>query len=67
MVNRENFLVKVRTNNLTCIKVAERLDIDPASLSAKINNKRAFTVSEVEGLKTILNLTQKDINNIFFD
>ena len=66
MVDREKFLAKVRTNNLTCVTVAGKLSIDPSSLSSKINGKREFTIGEVEDLKGILKLSQKDINDIFF-
>lgn len=67
MTDREAFLAKVRMNNTTCAKVSEEIGIDPASLSAKLNGKSDFTVSEVSKLATVLKLSKKDIDTIFFN
>lgn len=46
--------------------VAGKLGITRESMSAKINGRRDFRLSEVQMLKQILNLSANDILTIFF-
>ena len=51
---------------LTVSQVAEALGVDPSTLSMKVNNKRPFTIAEVEDVSKLLKLSVKDRNTIFF-
>ena len=42
------------------------MDISATSLFNKIHNKVAFSVTEVTQLKKLLNMTLKDMHQIFF-
>lgn len=66
MVNRQLFLAKSMENGYSQVGLAEALGVDPSTLSMKVNNKRPFTIAEVEDVSKLLKLTVKDRNTIFF-
>lgn len=47
-------------------QIAEKLGISSTSLNYKINNKTEFKASEIKKLSEILELTQDQVNDIFF-
>ena len=53
-------------NGYSQVGLAEALGVDPSTLSMKVNNKRPFTIAEVEDVSKLLKLTVKDRNTIFF-
>lgn len=65
-MNRELFLSRVRRADTTCAKLAESMNIDPTTLSFKINGKSEFTLAEVKEISAKLKLSKADINDIFF-
>lgn len=67
MIDRDKFLSKVRVNDLTCEKVADKLEIDPSTLSGRLNGRSSFTLAEVESLREILKLSNRDISEIFLN
>ena len=66
LVNRKLLLSKCYAKEMSQVALAEAIGIDPATLSAKVNNKRPFTVAEVEDIANVLKLSVKDRNSIFF-
>lgn len=66
MVNRQLFIAKSMENGYSQVGLAEALGVDPSTLSMKVNNKRPFTIAEVEDVSKLLKLTVKDRNTIFF-
>lgn len=66
-INRELFMSRVRRADTTCEKLATDINIDPATLSAKVNNKREFTLAEVKAISAKLKLSKADVNAIFFN
>lgn len=66
MVNRTLLLSKCYAKEMSQVALAEAIGIDPATLSAKVNNKRPFTIAEVENISKELKLSVKDRNAIFF-
>lgn len=67
MVNRKLLLGKAMTKNISCKDIAEALSINPATLSQKLGNKSDFTIKEVQTIRKLLNLTQKETESIFFN
>lgn len=51
---------------LNQIDVANMLNISLASYSCKENGKRAFLLNDIAGLKKGLNLSEKEMDKIFF-
>ena len=52
-------------NGLTQRDFADKLDITPATLNAKINNKRAFKITEINKSADILHLNAEETKTIF--
>lgn len=46
--------------------LAQKIGVCPSSLQFKIDNKREFRVSELDGLAGILGLTPREKDAIFF-
>jgi len=67
MVNRKLLLGTAMRKGLSCKDLATELNINPSTLSMKLGNKREFTVAEVGKMKELLNLSNKDFNDIFFN
>jgi len=57
---------KLRENQLTYEKCAEKLGITITALSNKLNGKSVFTVPEAVKLAEILGLTKTESIDIFF-
>jgi len=66
MFKKNLYFAKTTEREISQVELAEKIGIDPATLSAKVNNKRPFTVAEVEAITDILKLSVKDRNAIFF-
>lgn len=47
-------------------QIAELLGISDATFNYKLNNKREFKVSEIKKLTEILDLSNEQVNEIFF-
>ena len=66
MVNRKLLLGTAMRKGISCKDISTALNINPSTLSMKLGNKREFTIAEVGKLKELLNLSNKDFNDIFF-
>lgn len=58
---------KIETSGLKIKAIAERLNISYHALKKKLDNKTKFNVEEVKALKNILNLSDSDFKEIFFN
>ena len=53
-------------NEMTQADMAQELNIAPFTFNEKINNKRDFTASEMQGIKARLNMSNEKFMSIFF-
>ncbi len=47
--------------------IAEKIGLSYQGMMNKVNNKHEFTVSEIQGLCTLLNISQSEREEIFFN
>jgi len=66
MFDRKKFRGKVVSEGYTLAEVAEKLYINPVTLSRKMSGESDFTRSELQKLKALLNMSDNDMNEIFF-
>lgn len=67
MVNINKLKGKIVEKGFTVSELADKIDLNKATLYRKINdNGENFTIKETEKIAIILNLTAKEINDIFF-
>ena len=66
MFDRNKFRGKVVSEGFTLAEVAEKIGINPATLDRKMSGKSDFTRAELQKLKRLLNLTDAELNEIFF-
>ena len=67
MVNINKLKGKIVEKGVTVSELADKIDLNKATLYRKINdNGENFTIKETEKIAIILNLTAKEINDIFF-
>ena len=66
MFDRKKFHGRVIAEGYTLTTVAEQLQISPATLNRKMARGGDFTRSELQKLRAVLNLTDEDMNEIFF-
>lgn len=66
MVNINKLKGKIVEKGFTVSELADKIDLNKATLYRKINdNGENFTIKETEKIAIILNLTAKEINDIF--
>lgn len=66
MVNSIELNKFIKKSGLKRIYIAKRLNISAMALRNKINNITEFKPSEIIALKTMLSLSNEDIQEIFF-
>lgn len=66
MTNTELFRKTVRRSGLKYKSIADFLGITPFCLAKKIDNITEFKASEIEKISSLLKLTDKRRNQIFF-
>lgn len=66
VTSRKLFLSKCVAFEMTMPEVAEKIGMHFATLSAKVNNHRPFTVDEVNAIRKLWNLTMDEVGEIFF-
>lgn len=64
--NYSKLLGRIRECGLTQRNLAETIHINPATLSAKLNGKNAFTTPEIVGICKTLNIQNDEIVAYFF-
>lgn len=66
MTNANELNKVIKASGLRKEKIANELGISLASLNNKIANRTSFYVEEIEILKRILKLNERQFNSIFF-
>lgn len=66
MFDRKKFHGRVIAEGYTLVTVSEQLQISPVTLTRKMSRGGDFTRSELQKLRSVLNLTDEDMNEIFF-
>lgn len=66
MTNTKEFRAALARAEITAAELAEKIGLSPQSMSYKINNVREFTLSELQKIREVLNLSPADIILIFF-
>ena len=67
MVNQNLLNSKVALSGLTFKELAKKIGMPYQSLNNRKTGKIEFTSSEIKALKDILNLTNDDVAEIFFN
>lgn len=57
---------KIKQSGLKKVYIAEKLGLSYMGYNKKVNGKSEFLASEIAVLKDLLNLSDKDVNAIFF-
>ncbi len=68
MVNTNMLKAKYMLKGLTQEEVADKIGINPSTLSLKQNNEPGyvFSIAEVEKLAKVLNISKRELTAIFF-
>lgn len=66
MFDRKKFHGRVIAEGYTLVTVSEKLGISPVTMTRKMSRGGDFTRSELQRLRTVLNLSDEDMNEIFF-
>lgn len=68
MVNIERLKSALQSQNITIEQASEAIGMNPATFYRRINrNGEKFTVAEVGKLAELLNMSNKKMQDIFFD
>lgn len=65
MTDVERLKDKIKSSGLKKVYIAEKLGISYQGYLKKENGQNDFVASEIATLKTILNLSDKDVSKIF--
>lgn len=65
MVNIELLKKTIDDRGITIVKLAQKSNIERATLYNRLNNKGEFTASEIIGLSDALMLSKNERDNIF--
>ena len=57
---------RIRENGLTQEEVAKQINVNPATLSLKLNNASEFTQSEIRSICDLLDISGRDLSDYFF-
>lgn len=66
MFDRKKFHGRVIAEGYTLVTISEKLGISPVTMTRKMSRGGDFTRSELQQLRAVLNLTDEDMNDIFF-
>ena len=66
MIDYTKLNSKIKGSGLKQNMIASQIGITPKTLSAKLNGKSDFTISQAEHLSKILHLTSNEMSHIFF-
>ena len=66
MTDTERLRAVISESGLKLSFIAKKIGITPYGLSLKIENKNEFKASEIQTLKEMLNLSNKERDSIFF-
>lgn len=57
---------RIRENGLTQEEVAKQINVNPTTLSLKLNNASEFTQSEIRSICDLLDISGRDLSDYFF-
>lgn len=57
---------RIREVGLTQEEVAKQINVNPATLSLKLNNASEFTQSEIRSICDLLDISGRDLSDYFF-
>lgn len=66
MTNTSDFQGKMRGRKYTLDTLSKDMGISRTALFNKIHNKQEFVASEIQNVKVLLDLTDEDVQGIFF-
>ena len=66
-MNKSLLISKMALNNDNNNTIAEKLGITPRSYSSKLNNKNNFTIKEMNNIRKLYGLTDKEFIEIFIE
>lgn len=66
MTNTKEFKAALARAGTTAAELAEKIGLSPQSMSYKTRNVREFTLSELQNIRNVLNLSPDEIFKIFF-
>ena len=66
MFDRKKFHGRIIAEGYTLVTVSEKLGISPVTMTRKMSRGGDFTRSELQQLRSLLNLSDEDMNEIFF-
>ena len=66
MFDRNKFHGRVIAEGYNLVTISEKLGISPVTMTRKMSRGGDFTRAELQQLKKLLNLTDDDLNEIFF-
>lgn len=64
--NYSKLLGRMKECGMTQEQLASIININKATLSAKLNNKNSFTTAEMENIRLALNFSEDEIGKYFF-
>lgn len=66
MTDTVEFKIALVKIGMSMNELAKKIGISRTSLSYKVNNKVEFTAKEIHAIRNCLNLTEAEMNKIFF-
>ena len=66
MFDRKKFHGRVIAEGYTLVTISDKLGISPVTMTRKMSRGGDFTRSELQQLRSLLNLSDDDMNDIFF-
>lgn len=66
MFDRKKFHGRVIAEGYTLVTISEKLGISPVTMTRKMSRGGDFTRSELQKLKSLLNMSDAEMNDIFF-
>lgn len=57
---------RIRETGLTQEEVAKQINVNPTTLSLKLNNASEFTQSEIRSICDLLDISGRDLSDYFF-
>lgn len=66
MINKDKLCGKMREHHYTIESLSKQLNLSKTGLFNKIHGKKEFLCSEIQVIKTVLDLNQEEFDAIFF-
>lgn len=66
-MNKLELKAAIARRGMSSVGLSKALGIAESTFFRKLGGQADFTLSEIHGIITILNLDERDVKNIFFD